>query len=248
MSSSCNYPCYRNIRHSNHFTTRKPETIEMICFDMDGVLVDAYSSWKHIHDEFQTSNDHSVNAYLRGEITDIEFIQRDLALWKREGKFVHQREIEKILSTIPLMNGAQELIKYLKNHSIQSAIISAGLEPLAKRVANKLGINFVYSNGYQVDTQGFLTGEGTLSVQLMHKEKAIKTLANKLSLSLHNCVAVGNSCFDIPMFEICGLGIAFHASDDCVRKAADQVIEEKDLRKLIPIIQNYFPNGYIETI
>jgi phosphoserine phosphatase len=56
---------------------------------------------------------------------------------------------------------------------------------------------------------------------------------------LEACAAVGNSCFDIPMLETCGLGIAFNPEDTCVVKYADVVIEGKDLSRLIPTLKLY---------
>jgi len=44
--------------------------IEKLYLDMDGVLTDTISSWKHIHDYFDTSNERSVDKYLKGKIDD----------------------------------------------------------------------------------------------------------------------------------------------------------------------------------
>jgi len=57
--------------------------------------------------------------------------------------------------------------------------------------------------------------------------------------ALKRIAAVGNSCFDIPMFKVTGLGIAFNSWDDCTKKAADIVINEKDLSKILPYIMKY---------
>jgi phosphoserine phosphatase len=73
----------------------------------------------------------------------------------------------------------------------------------------------------------------------MHKDKNVKALAKKLHLPMDACAAVGNSCFDIPMLETCGLGIAFNPEDACVIKSADVVIEGKDLSSLISMIKPY---------
>jgi phosphoserine phosphatase len=56
---------------------------------------------------------------------------------------------------------------------------------------------------------------------------------------LDACAAVGNSCFDIPMLEVCGLGIAFNPEDACIVQSADVVIEGKDLSRLIPAIKSF---------
>jgi phosphoserine phosphatase len=55
---------------------------KLVVFDMDGVIADVGSSWVHVHESFGVNNDHSLRAYLRGEINDVEFIQRDIKLWK----------------------------------------------------------------------------------------------------------------------------------------------------------------------
>lgn len=206
---------------------------------MDGVLTDTISSWRHIHERFGTTNERSVAAYLRGDIDDLEFMKRDVSLWKEHGKHAQKETIQNILNEIPVITGAQECISFLKKHGIKTAIVSAGLDLLAEKVARDLGIDYVFANGLKTDKEGRLTGEGILHVQLIHKEKNVKTLAANLDIPLEQCAAVGNSCFDISMFEACGIGIAFNPEDSCVRKSADLVVEGKDLSRLIPALISY---------
>jgi phosphoserine phosphatase len=215
------------------------EKITCVFFDMDGVITDTISSWKHIHDYFNTSNERSVDDYLRGKIDDLEFIKRDVSLWKHNGEFTTKEILEKILFQIPLMKGAHKLFSYLKKNHVTTVIISAGLDLLAEKVATDLPIDFVLANGVKTDKNGHLTGEGILRVQLIYKDKTVQAFAHNHKLRLENCAAVGNSCFDVPMFETCGLGIAFNPNDDCVREAADVVIENTDLTQVIPILQPY---------
>ncbi|MEA3458146.1 MAG: haloacid dehalogenase, partial [Candidatus Thermoplasmatota archaeon] len=90
--------------------------IELVLFDMDGVLTDTISSWKYIHDYFKTSNERSVDAYLRGKIDDMEFIKRDVSLWREDGKPIARDKLVQLLSDIPLMKGAEQCVAALKNH------------------------------------------------------------------------------------------------------------------------------------
>jgi phosphoserine phosphatase len=206
---------------------------------MDGVLLDTVSSWRYIHEHFGTTNQRSIIPYLRGDIDYLEFIRRDVSLWKTNGESVMMTTIQKILYTIPFMKGVDECILYLKEHGIQTAIVSAGLDILAEKVAKDSGIDYTFANEVKVGIDGRLTGEGVLHVELMHKDENVKALAEKLHLPLDACAAVGNSCFDIPMLQICGLGIAFNPEDTCVVENADVVIEGKDLSQLIPKIKSY---------
>jgi phosphoserine phosphatase len=208
-------------------------------FDMDGVLTDILSSWKYIHDYFNTSNERSVDDYLKGKIDDMEFIRRDASLWKENGKPIKKDKLVEILSDVPLMKGADKCIDYLSDKNIKTAIVSAGLDILANRVAKDLGINYVLANGIKTDNNGYLNGQGILGVKLMYKDLAVKSFAEKNKIPLYSIVSVGNSCFDIPMFETTGLSIAFNPGDECTKKAADIIIENKDLSKILCFIKDY---------
>ena len=239
MKSTCNYPCYRTHTKPSILLEKKRGLIKLVFFDMDGVLLDTVSSWRYIHEHFGTINERSILPYLRGDIDYFEFIRRDVSLWKTNGKSVKKTTIQKILYSIPFMSGVNECISFLKEHEIQTAIVSAGLDILAEKVAMDIGIDFSFANEVKVGTDGRLTGESVLHVDLIHKDKNVKALAQELHLPLDACAAVGNSCFDIPMIEICGLGIAFNPEDACVVKSADVVIKGKDLSRLIPMIKPY---------
>jgi len=138
------------------------------------------------------------------------------------------------------MKGAEVTIKKLKQKKIKTAIVSAGLDILADKVGRKLDIDYVYSNGIKIDKEGFITSEGIIGVKLMYKDETIKKISREQNISFENIASVGNSCFDIPMFDISGLGIAFNPSDDCVKKYADYVVVEKDLTNIVMILEKYF--------
>jgi len=239
MRTTCTYPCFRTKEKQISKREQKTQPLQLVFFDMDGVLLDTVSSWKYIHEQFGTTNERSIMPYLRGDIDYLEFIRRDVALWRTNGEAVSKKTIENILYSIPLIPGVQETISYLTNQGIRTAIVTAGLDILAEKVAGEVGIDYTYANAVKVGADGRLTGEGVLQVELMQKDKNVRDLVKKLNLPLTACAAVGNSCFDIPMLEVCGLGIAFNPEDTCIIHNADVVVTEKDLRKLIPTFQKY---------
>ncbi len=209
---------------------------QAVAFDMDGVLVDSISSWVWVHDHFGVNNDTSLELYIEGEIDDMEFMRRDIALWKEIDPDISIGDIENILGPIPMMKGAHDTLTRLKEEGLKMIIISGGIDIVANRVAEKYGIKHVVANGIEVDDTGKLTGEGILRCVLTEKNVPLKEELDTMGISPRDCIAVGNSDIDIPMFKLCRLGIAFNSHCEQTNKDADVSIPEKDLTKILPYI------------
>lgn len=205
----------------------------LVVFDMDGVLADVESSWVFVHDHFSVDNNHSLDAYLRGEIDDHEFIRRDIQLWRTKRPGLTSRDIGRILDEVPTMPGASRTIDELRQRGYRTAIVSAGIDILAERIAEELGIDMQLSNGLTADGAGVLSGEGTPRVKVMDKGAGVDEVARCMGASKDDIVSVGNSRYDVPMFRRSRKGIAFCPSDDFVRDEADAVVTEKDLSLIL---------------
>jgi len=220
-------------RHLINLRAIQRTVTKLVVFDMDGVLADTESSWVYVHRHFQVNNDHSLHAYLKGEIDDLEFIRRDISLWKAKEPAINERRIDEILSGVPVMHGAEEAISALRRKGVRTAIVSAGIDLLSRRIARRLGMDLELANGLSTDESGRLSGEGILRVKLMDKGDAVVEAARVLGADLSETVAIGNSRYDVSMFERAGKGIAFHPMDGFVRENSDIVIEEKDLTLIL---------------
>ncbi len=205
----------------------------LVVFDMDGVLADVESSWVHVHRHFGVNNDHSLYAYLRGEIDDLEFIRRDIGLWKAKDPTVDRPAISRILARVPTMPGARETMARLREMGARSAIVSAGIDLLAERLAEELGMDAQVANGLRHDSAGRLTGEGVLRVRLMDKGDAVADMIERFGAAKEDVVAVGNSRYDVSMFRMAGKGIAFRPMDDEVGRSARAVVSQKDLTGIL---------------
>ena len=212
---------------------------KLVAFDMDGVLVDTVSSWVHVHRQFGVNNDHSLHAYLRGEIDDQEFIRRDIELWRRIDPEVTSEKIRGMLASAPLMNGAAETMEELRRRGFKTVIVSAGIDLLSERVAEELRMDLQFANGLCTDDADRLSGEGIFRVRLMEKGKTVTEAARRLGVGPDHIVSVGNSRYDVSMFEHSALGIAFCPEDDHVREKADVVVDEKDLRKVLDHLDGF---------
>jgi phosphoserine phosphatase len=210
--------------------------IRLVVMDMDGVIIDEYSSWVLVHRHFGTDNEDSLRAFLRGEIDDFEFIRRDVERWTMARGSVTVQEVLSVLDTAPLVKGAVETLIELHRHGIRTAIVSGGLRPLAERVGRMGQVTHVHANNVQVDRDGLLTGGGVVDVPLKGKGAVVAAIQQKEGISAAETAAIGDSLVDISMFELARLSIAFNPRDNETARAATHVVESADLRSVLPHI------------
>ena len=146
--------------------------IRLIAFDLDGVLLDTTSSWVTVHKHFGTDNEAGLEIFLKGEIDDHEFMEWDVKLWTRNGD-VHISEIDTILSEVKLIKGAKETLEQIHEMGIETAIISGGIDLVANKTGERLGIKRVHANGLETNQDGNLTGRGIMRVPLLDKASVI---------------------------------------------------------------------------
>ena len=209
--------------------------IKLVVFDMDGVLADIWSSWGSVHAYFGLNNDHSLKEYMEGKIDDREFMRRDIKMWKANG-ITNAAQLEPAYAKIPIMNGARECIAELKKRGIVTAMVSAGLDGLARRIQKETGLDIICSDGIETDENGNFTGEGIYSVALRDKGATVKKVRKSLGIKKSETASIGNSCFDISMFNESGFAVAFNPNDECVKRCADKVVEKKDLREILRLV------------
>lgn len=206
---------------------------KVVAFDMDGVLTKHHSSWDALHEYFEVDNSKHLKEYLGKEIDYEEFMKKDISLWPK----VKKEELKKIFSEIEMMPYATELIAELKKMGFKTVMISAGIDVLAEMVGEKIKIDYIYSNGLETDDKGCLTGNGICRVDLSKKNEVITTISEDLGIPLEQFIAVGDTYHDIPMLELAGLGIAFNPHDEKIKKIADHIIEEQDLKRVLDYIK-----------
>jgi len=212
----------------------------LVVFDMDGVLVDTISTWVWVHQHFGVNNDLALKLFLEKKIDDMEFMRRDIALWLSKKPSLFLADIKKITDTVPLMPGTIETVKTLLRNGIESAVITGGLDLVAKRIADAAKIKYVISNSLETDDCGRLTGEGICNVELLNKAKPVRKLIKKIGVKRKEVVAVGNSHIDVSMFRVANFGIAFNPADEIVQREAKFVVKEKNLLAIL----KYIDNGY----
>jgi phosphoserine phosphatase len=143
---------------------------------------------------------------------------------------------EKVANSLPIMTGAKEACRILKAAGWKLMAISGGFSIMTKRLQKELDLDYVFSNEL-IFKEGKLD-DVTISVD-SDKAKSAMLKIKEWGENKEDIVVVVDGANDIALFDICGLGIAFRAQDK-VKDLASVILEEKDLSKILGIINKHF--------
>jgi phosphoserine phosphatase len=226
--------------HARHFMVREGRLPEVVVFDCDGVLVDAVSSWRTLHDAYGTDNGQNLNRFIRGEISDVEFMRSDIQMWKAVVDPIHRDDLFRAYAGVTLMPGAREVVARLQEEGVFVAIVSAGVDLFVSSIASMLKVDDWIANGFVFDEAGFLTDEGVCRLHATGKGEVIEKLLAMNDLSAERCVSVGDSEMDLSMHVEGSRFIGFNpsraSSVEAFENAGVPVVVEKDLRAILPLL------------
>ena len=204
----------------------------LVVFDMDSTLIEA-----EVIDELAKRAgvgkevSKITESAMAGEIDFKQsFKQRIVYL-----KGLEESVLAEVAETLPLTEGAEQLIVALKALGYKTAIISGGFSYFGRYLQKKLGIDYIYANELEI-VNGKVTGEvaGTI-VDGKRKAELLIEIAKKENISLEQVIAVGDGANDLDMLALSGLGIAFRAKP-LVKENAKQAISTLGLDGILYLL------------
>jgi HAD superfamily PSPase-like hydrolase len=211
-----------------------------VVFDCDGVLVDAVSSWRTLHDHFGTDNAFNLQRFIRGEITDVEFMRSDIRMWKEIQDPITRDELFRAFSGVKLMEGARHVVEQLQANGVFVAIVSAGVDLFVASIASMLKVDDWIANGFVFNDDNTLSDEGVCRLHATGKGEIILRLLEMNNLEAEHCVSVGDSEMDLSMHIEGSRFIGFNPTREssfAVFKSAEiEVVHGKDLRAILPYL------------
>jgi phosphoserine phosphatase len=204
----------------------------LFAFDMDstlieGEVIDELAMLAGVADEATKVTESA----MRGEIEFQQSFRRRVALLRG----LPEDRVHELLDTIPLVQGAEQLIGTLKMLGYKTAILSGGFNFFAQHLQRRLGIDYVFANDLDI-ADGVVTGEvRTPIVDGARKAELLREIATQENISLDQVVAVGDGANDLPMLGIAGMGIAFRAKP-LVRQTASHAVSFLGLDSLLYLI------------
>lgn len=172
-----------------------------------------------------------TEAAMRGELDFKESFRRRLALLKG----LEVGVLERIAANLPITEGAERLISTMKKLGYRVGILSGGFTYFAEHLQRQLGLDCISANELDID-DGRLTGQvkGEI-VDGARKAELMREMAQKLGIGLEQVIAVGDGANDLPMLELAGLGVAFHAKP-LVRATARHAISTLGLDSILYLL------------
>jgi phosphoserine phosphatase len=132
--------------------------------------------------------------------------------------------------------GGRELIDFLHQKGVKTAVVSGGFTYFTSRLANDLNLDYSRANTLEV-VDNRLTGklQGKI-INAQAKADFVRELCVKYSIDLGQVLTIGDGANDLEMMKIAGLSLAYHAKPEVI-KSANIVISYGGLDKIIDLFE-----------
>ena len=204
----------------------------LVCFDMDSTLIkaeviDELAKHAGVGDKVAAITERA----MQGELDFTESFKQRMALLKG----LDERVLAEIAQQLPMMEGAETLIRNLKAYGFKTAILSGGFSYFGNHLKTKLGIDYVHANTLEI-VDGQMTGNVIQPVvDGARKALLLRQIAEQEGFDPQQIIAVGDGANDLPMLSEAGLGIAFRAKP-LVRESAKQSMSTHGLDSILYLL------------
>ena len=238
MSNERSAPTFQGMTVRGFTPPLKLSDFKLIAFDMDSTLINI-----ECIDEIADAAGRKAEvaaiteAAMRGEIADYkDSLRKRVALLKG----VTVAHMEEVLShRLQLNPGAETLVKACQAAGMKVLLVSGGFTFFTDHVRDRLNINWTRSNVLEV-VNGELTGRmvdqdwGDIC-DGEEKRKMFLQTCEQMGIAPSQAIAMGDGANDLPMMDVAGLSVAYHAKPK-VREQAMVAIEEGGLDRLLEVL------------
>lgn len=205
----------------------------LVIFDVEGVLYDA--EYLPILAE-KLGKENEIWEITKQGIQGVINWEEGLRTRVDALKGLDYETCQEVANNLPVMTGAKEACRVLKAAGWKLMAVSGGFTIMTDRLKEELGLDYVFSNEL-IFNDGKLDGV-KINVDSDKAKSAIIKIS-EWNEDKENITCVVDGANDIKLFDVCGLGIAFRAQD-LVKDLATTTLEEKDLSKILDIINKHY--------
>jgi phosphoserine phosphatase len=212
----------------------QPRKPKLVSFDLDGTLIRGTT----VCTELGRSLGHLdqirdlESRYARSEISNTEVASHDALAYRDRSV----SDIERAVLDIPLIKGFAEVVAALKRQGIHVLIVTVTWSFAARAIARKYGLDG-FAGAEMGEMNGRLTGQVAAHFEERDKVRFVQEYGRKCGIDLSECVAVGDSRSDIPLFKEVGFAIALNATPQA-RAVSHVTLDTDDLRDVLPYLND----------
>ncbi len=202
-------------------------------FDVEGVIYDA-EYLPLLAEKVNKENKiwEITKKGLEGKIDWVEGLKQRVGLLRG----MNYDTCIQVANSLPIMIGAREACRTLKDAGWKLMAVSGGFTIITDRLKKELCLDFVYSNE-------LVFKDGKLDDVIVNvdsdKAKSAIIKIREWDEKKENITTVVDGANDVKLFDISGFGIAFRAQD-LVKDLATVTLDEKDLSKIVGLINTHY--------
>ncbi|MFH0972361.1 MAG: haloacid dehalogenase-like hydrolase [Candidatus Micrarchaeota archaeon] len=225
--------------------------IKLIAFDYDGVIpVEEAPLYLFTKLGKKAQSDELAKEFYSGLAGAKNEWERDAVpsnVWKKSFALYQQfpvRKLKKTVEGLEFIKGAKEIFNYCGRKGIRTAILSATIRPILAWSLSKHNIEPDELIASECTIKNGRLERLTMVNSPLAKRNALKKMLRKYKIRPSECLAVGDSFSEIPMFELVGKdnSVAFNYQQDLQKHCSHLLFKQgdpgRDLRAIIEIIEN----------
>ncbi len=202
-------------------------------FDVEGVIYDAeYLPLLAEKVNIENKIWEITKKGLEGKIDWVEGLKQRVELLRG----MNYDTCIQVANSLPIMIGAREACRTLKDAGWKLMAVSGGFTIITDRLKKELCLDFVYSNE-------LVFKDGKLDDVIVNvdadKAKSAMIKIREWDEKKENITTIVDGANDVKLFDISGFGIAFRAQD-LVKDLATVTLDEKDLSKIVGLINTHY--------
>ncbi len=211
---------------------------DLIAFDVDGTLVDdTVFVWETLHNFFNTdpeSRDMAFDNYMSGKWVYEQWFEHDMKLLTEAG--ATRATILEAIAGMRLTEGALETLVRLRQSGARLAIISGSIDIVVEKFGLADYFDEVFLNRIWFDDSGRLQRWRATPYDVWDKATGLRTLAEKYGVPMERTAFIGDNFNDVAVAKAAGFSLAIHCKSDELAETVDVVIEEDDMRAVLPYL------------
>ncbi len=210
---------------------------KLICFDVDGTLVNNKSSWLTITVGLGCPVPEVLAVYgavMSGKIPFSEGEAKARDIFLASGKATRDF-ITEIFRKETFRPGVFELVDHLKSKGYGIWLVSGAIDIYVSEIAKKIGANGFYAHSsIKFDNEGALAAINYSSNQSPWKAGVVAKLAQENGTTPDQIIFVGDDENDLEAFKLTGRGIAVEPFSEILRPAAWKTVKElSEIKKIL---------------